>query len=152
MKGTKQLKLDPTIYDALVKEKVGSFYLFVVIFTMIEIFLLFWYIHLLCIISLRSILNLLILLIHGVCVKLLYEKFSMTMFIYYCHLAKCSSIKRNTILVDLCCMCKASGKLVEYLRLYCFIARDLWSFTLSLFWVGDSVKGYWFVPYVWRAK
>ena len=41
VKGTKQLKLDPTIYDALVKEKVGSFYLFAAIFTMIEIFLLF---------------------------------------------------------------------------------------------------------------
>ena len=152
MKGTKQLKLDPTIYDALIKEKVGSFYLFAVIFTMIEIYLLCWYIHLLCIISLQSILSLLILLINGVCVKLLYAKFSMTLFIYYCHLAKCSSIKRNTILVDWFCMCKASGKLVEYLRLYCFIARDLWSSTFSLFWVGDTFKGYWFVPYVWRAK
>lgn len=40
VKGTKQLKLDPTIYDALIKEKVGSFYLFAVIFTMIEIYLL----------------------------------------------------------------------------------------------------------------
>ena len=28
VKGTKQLKLDPTIYDALVKEKVRSFYIF----------------------------------------------------------------------------------------------------------------------------
>lgn len=26
VKGTKQLKLDPTIYDALIKEKVISFY------------------------------------------------------------------------------------------------------------------------------
>lgn len=29
MKGTKQLKLDPTIYDALIKEKVSSFNTFV---------------------------------------------------------------------------------------------------------------------------
>ena len=74
----------------------------------------------------RFNLNLLILLIHGVCGKLLYAKFSgILCSFYYCHLAKCSSIKRNTILVDWCCMCKASGKLVEYLRLYCYIARDL---------------------------
>lgn len=33
VKGTKQLKLDPTIYDALVKEKVCSFY---IIFCKIE--------------------------------------------------------------------------------------------------------------------
>ena len=29
VKGTKQLKLDPTIYDALIKEKVWSFYYFI---------------------------------------------------------------------------------------------------------------------------
>jgi len=37
VKGTKQLKLDPTIYDALIKEKVSSCYLFAFAYTVIHL-------------------------------------------------------------------------------------------------------------------
>lgn len=38
VKGTKQLKLDPTIYDSLIKEKVSSCYLFAFSCTVIHLF------------------------------------------------------------------------------------------------------------------
>jgi hypothetical protein len=34
-----------------------------------------------------------------------------------------------------CCMCKKSGELIEHLLLHCKVARDLWSYILTLFGV-----------------
>lgn len=39
--------------------------------------------------------------------------------------------KRNVIVVDWCCMCKRSGKLV-YLLLHCKVRRDLWASIFQL--------------------
>lgn len=76
VKGTKQLKLDPTIYDALIKEKVRSFYLlaFLVrhkIYFSIPLIFLFSSLY-------------------SPFVKLLNASLLMIMFIYFRQIAKCA--------------------------------------------------------------
>jgi hypothetical protein len=41
--------------------------------------------------------------------------------------------KQNVIVVDLCCMCKKSGKSIDYILLHCKVARDLWSLLFHFF-------------------
>jgi hypothetical protein len=43
--------------------------------------------------------------------------------------------RRNVLMVEWCCMCKKSGEFVDHLLLHCDIARDLWSYFLTFFWV-----------------
>jgi hypothetical protein len=39
------------------------------------------------------------------------------------------------VVIKWCCMCKNSGESIEHLLLYCEVARDLWSYILTLFGV-----------------
>jgi hypothetical protein len=40
--------------------------------------------------------------------------------------------KRGIIVVELCCMCKQSGKSINHLLLHCEVARVLWSVLVSV--------------------
>ncbi len=41
--------------------------------------------------------------------------------------------RRSVIVMDWCCMCKASGESTSHLLLHCPMARELWYFIFSLF-------------------
>jgi hypothetical protein len=43
--------------------------------------------------------------------------------------------KSNIVVVEWCCMCKKNGESINYLLLHCEVARELWSYVLSLFGV-----------------
>jgi hypothetical protein len=43
--------------------------------------------------------------------------------------------RRNIVAVEWCCICKKSGKSINYLLLHCDVARDLWNYLLILFGV-----------------
>jgi len=43
--------------------------------------------------------------------------------------------KMNVVVIECCCMCKKSGKSIEHLQLHYEVARDLWSYILTLFGV-----------------
>jgi hypothetical protein len=43
--------------------------------------------------------------------------------------------KRNVIVIEWCCLCKKSGESADHLLLHCEVARDLWSYILTLFGV-----------------
>jgi hypothetical protein len=49
-------------------------------------------------------------------------------------------IKRNTIVVDWCCMCKWFGECTDHLLLHCMVAEDLWSFLLMVCGVKFTYK------------
>ena len=40
--------------------------------------------------------------------------------------------KRQLVLLDWCCMCKAAGESINHLFLHCNIASDLWNFVFTL--------------------
>jgi hypothetical protein len=44
--------------------------------------------------------------------------------------------RRNVVVVEWCCMCKKSGESIDHLLLHCDVARDLWSYFLTLYGVG----------------
>jgi len=44
--------------------------------------------------------------------------------------------RRNVVVVKWCCMCKKSGESIDHLLLHCDVARDLWSYFLTLYGVG----------------
>jgi hypothetical protein len=68
------------------------------------------------------------------------------------------------VVIEWCCMCKKSGESIEHLLLHCEVARDLWSYILTLFvveWVMQQMVlelltswgtscGYGPVKEVWR--
>jgi hypothetical protein len=75
--------------------------------------------------------------------------------------------KRNVVMVEWCCRRKKSGKTIDHLLLHCEVARDLWSYILTLFgieWVmprtvlelltnwgasvvyGPTKEAWWLVP------
>jgi len=41
--------------------------------------------------------------------------------------------KMNFMVIDWCCMCKKSGESIKHLLLHCKVARDPWSYALTLF-------------------
>ena len=41
--------------------------------------------------------------------------------------------KRHVLVINWCCMCKRSAKMVDHLVLHCSSARELWSMVFSLF-------------------
>jgi hypothetical protein len=43
--------------------------------------------------------------------------------------------KRNVVVIEWCCMCKMSGQSIKHLLLHCKVARDFWSYILTLFGV-----------------
>jgi len=51
--------------------------------------------------------------------------------------------KRSVMVIEWCCICKKSGKSIEHLLLHCEVARDLWSYILTLLGVE------WVMP--WRV-
>jgi hypothetical protein len=39
------------------------------------------------------------------------------------------------VVIECCCLCKKSRESIEHLLLHCEVARDLWSYILTLFGV-----------------
>ena len=53
--------------------------------------------------------------------------------------------RRSVIVIDWCCICKASSESISHQLLHCLIARDVWNFIFSLFGIqwgglGDEFK------------
>jgi hypothetical protein len=48
--------------------------------------------------------------------------------------------KRHIIVVDWCCICKKSGKIIDQLLLHCEVTRELWVLILHLFGVESVMS------------